>query len=244
MKTIVFAHKDFNLPKVFGSEIIILCLGDSKLTGKYQGVSVVNEDSVRDRVYPQFAYSELSGLYFVINHMNISDSEIVNFAHYRRFLTTTPNGISTCSFSKILSSYDLIVPRKLSLFLKDSTSLFSKLKNSSSIEDHYIYNHIKEDWFILITLLKRKYKERHLEIDEFRHQRYLIPFNMMCGKFDLIKNYGNWLFDILEELKKEVVLTGHPYQGRFFGFMGERLFTLYVSLYKLKFKEVDTILIN
>lgn len=242
MKTIIYTHKDFFLPDLNKGKVIILCLGDRNLGGSYPEAEIIYESSFKNRLEPQYAYCELSGLYSVIYNMKIKDDEIINFAHYRRFLSNKEESISFDSFENDLQKVDFIVPKKINLRLKEPKNLIQRYSLRISIEDHYIYNHIKEDWSCLISVLRDMYPKFHKEIEDFRRMKQLIPFNIFCGKLKEILNYGEWLFSILDELNKKINITTHPYQGRIFGFMGERLFTLYLIIYKIKIKEVPTIL--
>lgn len=242
MKTIIYTHKDFKLPNLNLGEKIILGLGNCTLSSRYTNSEIIYESVFQNRLEPQKAYCELSGLYSVINNIKINDEEIINFAHYRRYLSSKKNHICFDSFENDLQNYKFIVPKKINLLFREPKNLIERGLLTASIEDHYIYNHIKEDWYCLINVLRDKLPQFHKEIEEFRWKKQLIPYNIFCGKFSEIKKYGEWLFSILNELDRRIEITNHPYQSRIYGFMGERLFTFYLSVYNLKHKEVTTIL--
>ena len=61
------------------------------------------------------------------------------------------------------------------------------------------------------------------------------PFAEKCVKF--VVKYSEWLFDILSDLEMEIqteVETRNDYQKRVYGFLAERLFTIYVEYMKSK----------
>lgn len=243
MKTIVYTHKDFKLPILKNTQPIVLVLGENKLKSN-KGLLTVYEKSFNNRLIPQSAYSELSGLYSIAFNFDYENEEIINLAHYRRYLSVNKNFICTDSFEIYLGHYDFIVPRRIKLYLKNPKNLIQKIFNKTSIEDHYIYNHVKEDWSNLIDILKDMHPECQVEINKFRKLKFLIPFNIFCCKYLQLKEYSIWLFKIFQKLELTTKPTNHYYQGRLYGFMGERLFTLYLIIHKMKFKEVETLFIQ
>ena len=62
---------------------------------------------------------------------------------------------------------------------------------------------------------------------------------MMICRHELLKQYAEWLFDVLFEVEKHIDLDKYEddYQRRVFGFMSERLLQVWVAHKKLKVKE-------
>ena len=243
MKTIIYTHKDFKLPPLKDTEPVVLVLGENKLKSTY-GLSTIYEKSFNNRLIPQTAYSELSGLYSIAFNFDYEDDEIINLAHYRRYLSVNKNFICTDTFEIDLINYDFIVPKRIKLYFKNPKNFIEKIFNRTSVEDHYIYNHVKEDWSSLIDVLEDMHPECQVEINQFRKLKFLIPFNIFCCKYIQLKKYSIWLFKIFQKLELTTKPTSHTYQGRLYGFMGERLFTLYLIIHKMKFKEVEAIFIE
>lgn len=68
--------------------------------------------------------------------------------------------------------------------------------------------------------------------------------NMFVSNRKFVNDYCKWLFDILFELEKRISFNDAIYQKKVFGFISERLFTLYVFHNKLKVKELPLLFIK
>ena len=75
-----------------------------------------------------------------------------------------------------------------------------------------------------------------------RHWVYLC--NMFIMTRSQFEAYAAWLFAILFQAEKMIVLTGDVYQDRVFGFLAERLFNVYVEKQKFKIIEVPAIFVD
>lgn len=65
---------------------------------------------------------------------------------------------------------------------------------------------------------------------------------MFVMKKELFDEYCAWLFDILFELEKRIDISRYDaYQARVFGFLGERLFNVWLEKKKLKIKEIEVV---
>ena len=71
---------------------------------------------------------------------------------------------------------------------------------------------------------------------------------MLVAKKEVFDAYAEWLFDILFEVEKRIqkdVEKRDTYQKRVYGFLSERLMTIYIDLHpELKVKEVPVIFIE
>ena len=62
---------------------------------------------------------------------------------------------------------------------------------------------------------------------------------MFVSHSKVVKDYSDWLFNILFELEKKVDLSQYDsYNQRMFGFLSERLFNVWLHHQNLKIKEV------
>ena len=72
-------------------------------------------------------------------------------------------------------------------------------------------------------------------------------YNMFVTSKDFLNEYASWLFDILETLESEIqsdVEQRDSFQQRVYGFLSERLLTVYVEYKKqkgFKIKEVPVV---
>ena len=126
---------------------------------------------------------------------------------------------------KDLKKYDIILPRKRKTFRK--------------VSETYTYFHNDEDLAILeraIDKVALKYIADYRKVMD-GHEYYFA--NMMICRHELLKQYAEWLFDVLFEVEKHIDLDKYEddYQRRVFGFMSERLLQVWVAHKKLKVKE-------
>ena len=58
-------------------------------------------------------------------------------------------------------------------------------------------------------------------------------FNMFIAKRDIVVDYAKWLFDVLFKLEQQIDISERDaYQQRVFGFLSERLLTVYIMSHK------------
>jgi len=201
-------------------------------------------------------YSELSGIYWVWKNTRHS---IVGSCHYRRFFTTQPlplvykfkhwllhpfshknsrglwysnnyekhrNMIMTESdMIGILEEYDAIlpVPRKFRY----------------SIEKHYRKYHDKADLELVRQILADRHPDYLDSFDQTLKSDKLYANNMFMLKSEHFQSFMEWWFDILFRFEEQTPIEKYTgYQQRIFGFMAERLLTVWFSHQKLKVKEL------
>ncbi len=170
-------------------------------------------------------YCELTGLYYMIK--NDTDVEVLGLEHYRRLFTKRKFYLFKFPFlkskdiDKILETYDVIVPKIATLPI--------------SIYDHYAKDHIEDDLIKTKEIIKRKYP-KYVDICEKVLSGNEIYFcNMFIGKKEVIQDYANFLFDMLFELERQIkdeVDKRDAYQRRVYGFLSERLFTIWLKAQK------------
>jgi len=219
----VVTHKDVNLslPKNY------------RLIGV--GQNLIFGEDIHDDIFDNISkknqnYCELTGLYWIWK--NVKD-DIIGLTHYRRVFTEDDiNSVDLISYDdaeKILNVYDIILP-----------PLFNN--ENQTVYEHSCSAHIKKDIDNVRIIVLNKYPEYIESYDYIMNQKYEYGFNMFIAKKELIDEYLKWLFDILFELEKCSNLSGYDdYQKRIFGFISERLFTIWIYHNKLKIKELVVI---
>lgn len=205
-------------------------------------------------------YSELSGLFWVWKNTR---SEIVGSCHYRRYFTThvepflyrakrllfypaglwkkrfgliytanfeywKPKILNETEVESLLQTYDAILPvRRL-------------LKHS--IKEHYNKFHNPEDLQILRNLLNEYFPDYVESFDEMMNHNRLFANNMFVMKWKTFDKLMTWLFFILFKFEQSVNLKEYQgYQQRIFGFLSERLITLWIIHNQINYKELQLI---
>lgn len=205
-------------------------------------------------------FSELTGLYWIWKN---TKSDVVGSCHYRRYFTLTlntleyklkrllyyPTGlwrkrygliytknlnfwkskfISKNEIEELLESYDAIMP--------------ARRKFKYSVREHYRRYHNIKDLEIIEKILKRDYPEYITSYNEVLAGNRLFANNMFILKWKMFDELMEWEFDILNKFEKEVKLSDYSdYQERIFGFLSERLITLWIQHHKLNYKELHLV---
>lgn len=225
-----------------------------------KGASGVNLDMISDDTGDNISfknpyYCELTAQYWAYKNI---EADYIGFCHYRRYFDFNEEHLSYNQpviyvkeqgmgvlhhleyareneiLQELTEQYDLILPQKYDL-------------GNMTLEEHYKEGHIASDWDILEEIVMNKYPEYEDVIESVFRGNKARFLNMFIMKSDIFKNYMAWLFDITGELEKRLTLSDDPYQKRVFGFMSERLFTVYVEILirinNIKYKELPVVMI-
>lgn len=205
-------------------------------------------------------YSELSGIYWVWKNTR---SEIVGSCHYRRYFTNCKEPFvhqlkrllyflpglwrkrvgliytNNLSFwkSKILSETEITE------LLKDYDAILPvrRLMNNN-VKNHYKKFHNSNDLVLLRSILEDFYPDYLTSFDEMLEGNRLFANNMFILKWETFNDLMNWLFFILFKFEEKVDLENYTnYQQRIFGFLSERLITLWIIHNNLNYKELPLI---
>lgn len=169
--------------------------------------------------YKNRQYCELTVLYWMWKNAGAS---YVGLCHYRRHFILSEDEISRLPESGI----DVILP---------VPSICQP-----SIGDNYRKRHDAGDWEYLLKILQNKYPQmyglalRLWESADFGNLYYTC--NMFIVKKQILDEYCEWLFPILEDVVWFAGEKQDTYQNRYPGFLAERLLTLYFVYYKDKYK--------
>lgn len=177
-------------------------------------------------------YCELTAGYWIWKNDN--ESDIVGLAHYRRFLTTN-------KFSTSIKSY--VNEKNISKDLKKYDFIATKLHNESiKIKDHIIKGNVRQNDLIkLEESIKEVCPEYLNAYTKVMNGKKSYLLNMMICKKKYFDNYYEWLFKIFNNLETKIDMTGYSTQEqRLYGYLSERLFTVYILKNNYKVKSYPT----
>lgn len=205
-------------------------------------------------------YSELTGIYWIWKN---NTSNVVGSCHYRRYFTDKkepilyrlkrllyyPAGLWKKRFGLIYTkNYKRWEPNILSVkmantYLKEYGAILPTRRILKySVEEHYKRYHNCEDLELLRKILTADYPEYINAFNAVLEGNRLFANNMFIfpkEKFDALMT---WLFDILFQFENEINLDDYKnYQERIFGFLSERLITVWVEHHQLSYKELPLI---
>ena len=228
MRIYIITHKPFK--KVTNSTIYSpLLVGAYKNCGM-EGYLVDNdfEGNISNK---NKSFCELTGMYWIWKQ---SKEEIVGLCHYRRYfckyvyLLKKRSVLKEKDIKKILSEYDIILPRKGNHY------------NGYNARDFFGLKHDIDVWDKCKDIISDKYPSYLQDMEWFEEQRVGYCYNMCIMRKKLFNEYSEWLFSILFELEKVVDIEKYTdYNARMFGFVSERLINVWVHHRNLKVKEMS-----
>lgn len=222
MSVYLITHKMFDQPKENGYKSI--------LVGAYKGHNFGDVfDDVGDNISEKNAnYCELTGIYWIWK--NVTD-KYIGITHYRRHFSNcfTNNVIKENDILKVLNKYDIILPFKRTMH--------------TSIEKHYCEESgFQKDLDKVREIIALNYPDYILTYDQIMKGNTTYFYNMMICNKKIFDEYCEWLFSILFELEKSVNLEGYTnYQKRIYGFISERLLTVWVLKNNLNIFEMGVV---
>lgn len=227
--------------------------GNTLLTKKviYPGDDIGDNISDKNQYY-----SELTAIYWVWKNTSHS---IIGSCHYRRFFTNKPIPLvyrfkhwMLHPFSRKNSNglwYSSNFKRHQKLILSESEML-GILENYDailpvprrfrySIEQHYRKYHDIADLEKVIKIIVERHPGYEASFDQTMQSNELYANNMFVMKREQFQSFMEWWFDILFRFEKQTKLEKYTgYQERIFGFMAERLLTVWIRHHNLKVREL------
>ena len=175
-------------------------------------------------------YCELTAAYWIWK--NDHENDIVGLMHYRRFLTTSrfsksnKHYVTAIFAEKLLDNYDFIAPKKYGTGLDVKQALISG----------HVY---EKDFELLRNVIVKLYPDYETAFDGVFRGKKTFPCNIFIAKKDEWDKYYAWLFSIFDEMEKHVDMTDYSKQERrLYGYLSERLFTVYVVKNNKRVKEL------
>lgn len=229
IKILVATHKAYWMPK--DSAYIPLHVGcEGKMTLGYTGDNTGNHMSEKN---PN--YCELTGLYWAWKNL---ECEYIGLCHYRRYFAISGGGdkkeriMKLSDYERLLTQYDVILPKKRHYYIE-------------TVRSQYEHAHVKSDLDTAEQVLVELYPEYEAAFTAVMNQRSLYICNMFAMKKEKFDVYCQWLFDILFEVEKRIDISNYSVQNaRVFGFLGERLFNVWLWHEQLKTVSVPVVFLE
>ena len=237
MKIFVATHKKFELPDGIDKNIYI-----PAQVGIGNDLGYFRENNLDNIASKNANFSELTLLYYIWKNI---DEDIIGLVHYRRYLYKKHKFkkvgffyipcrrfyklLNRKDIESLLKKYDIILPR------------INHISEDKNIREQYGRTHHIEDWNIIKDILSEKYPDYISSFEKVENGTVFWGCNMFIARKDTISPYFEWLFDILFEAEKRVNISNYDdYQKRIFGFLSERLFTVWLIHNSKNLKLYDT----
>lgn len=171
-------------------------------------------------------YSELTALYWIwknqLMHNSEDNASYYGLCHYRRILDVSEDDL----LRLISNEVDVILPYPM---------LYEP-----NIEEHHKRYLKEEDWQAVLMALKELQPQYAQIFSEILKQRYFYNYNIIIAKKEVLREYCEWLFPILERVEKLSIPKGSERKDRYIGYIAETLETLYFMANKEKLHIVCT----
>lgn len=229
IKLIVATHKVFQMPS---DERLYLPIHVGAEGKNYLGYMGDNSGQNISNLNPY--YSELTGLYWAWKNL---DCDYLGLVHYRRYFTKKSQ-----NFSDNIKIDDVILSQIDIEYLLDNADVIVPKKRRYHIEtlySHYAHTHDANHLDVTRTIITELYPEDVSIFDEVLRQRSGYMFNMFIMSKELVDQYCQWLFPIIDELFERLGSENmSAFDARYPGRVSERLFNVWLKKENLRLKEV------
>lgn len=233
IKIIIATHKAYWMPE----DDVYLPLHVGR-EGK-QGLGFAGDNTGDNISLKNANYCELTGIYWAWKNLSC---DYIGLCHYRRYFAHSchSNNLETKKaaifqrkdYEKLLENYDIIVPKKRNYFIE-------------TVRSQYEHAHNKRDLDEVEKIITELYPEYSEAFTTVMSRTKLHILNMFVMKKELFDKYCEWLFAILFELEQRIDISSYnQYETRVFGFLGERLFNVWLEKKHLEMVDVDVVFLE
>lgn len=229
VKVLVATHKQYTFPDttVYAPIQVGAARGEDDF-------GYLRDDS-GENISPQNdSFCELTALYWAWKSGYGGENKYIGLVHYRRYFAGDLDFgerdiLSGQAIETMLTSHDIIVPKKRNYYIQ-------------SVYSHYGHAHYSEDLDRLRETIVDLSPAYVHAFDAVMQQRSLHLYNMFVMPSKLFEQYCAWLFPLLLRLTDEIDISQRDaYQKRVFGFLGERLFNIWILHHRYRVLEVDVV---
>ena len=192
VKIIVATHKITAMPQNRDLYMPIL-VGTTK--NFREGITFQRDDEGVNISKKNPSYNELTAIYWAWK--NLKNVDAIGLVHYRRYFikrwhfSKIDNVIDEKDVAKLLSKYDVILPKKRHYYIE-------------TIYSHYFHSHHKEPLDETRRIIIKLYPSYLSSFDKVMSRRSAHMFNMFIMKKKYFNSYCKWLFDILEHVENSI----------------------------------------
>lgn len=191
------------------------------------------------------SYCELTGLYWIWKNVQ---AEHIGLVHYRRFFGRRLKGLKIRNHYLVClkkRSFNIFTIEELEKMLdKNDLLVKEKTTKNTTFEEvsKMIGKEICQDVKKTIIEIYPEYKETfEREIKTHTH----FNCNMFYGKKDVVDQYCEWLFSVLENVEKCYFEREHKVLcNREIGYIGEMLFKVWIVHNNIHYKPTETVCFN
>lgn len=191
------------------------------------------------------SYCELTAMYWAWK--NLKDIDYIGLCHYRRYFDFKYSGLNCVNNVSCLPYYMKNIPLNVIDFCKKERAAVVVKPHTffCNMKCWYAICHNSNDMKVLRNVLEKKYPNYLSAFDKMLSSNKMIAYNMFICKKNIFDDYCEWLFDILFELERYLFVNNEDnYQKRVFGFLSERLMTVYAIHNRMDLKRVPVLFLS
>ena len=158
--------------------------------------------SVKNRTF-----CELTALYWIWKNDKV---KYAGLCHYRRHFAMDRELLDKLAVSDI----DVVVT--------------IPILNFPNVQAMYANDHCKEDWEIMMQAIHKLHPDYEKTAEQVANDVFYYAYNMFIAHKEILDDYCEWLFSILDYCEEHCQQKENSYQNRFMGFLSERLLTIYL----------------
>ncbi|MBP6432388.1 MAG: DUF4422 domain-containing protein [Ferruginibacter sp.] len=236
-------HKFFALPNVGYIKPIHAGKKISAITLPFEG-----DDGIENISHLNKNFAELTVLYHIWKNYKKEEIPYWGLCHYRRYFCLPQPPFfnkrlykfkdADKAFGMIFTpSLEKKITEKLQYgyIILPKKYYFIKLKKWS-VKKQFIKDHNEESWLATEDAIKKLYPHYYNSIGSFMNGYSCSWYNMAIANYDFWNRYLTFLFTILFEVQKNIIIPETPTMIRVLGNISERLLPAYIYHYQMQKK--------
>lgn len=176
-------------------------------------------------------YCELTALYWAWKNL---DADFIGLVHYRRYFTRK-------EVRNIEKKRDqILIGREWENILQKSPVVVAKKRRYyiESNKSHYLHAHKAAGLEELERIIHEQYPDYVPAMEKVMNRTWAHMFNMFVMDKKNYDSYCAWMFAILEQIEKNVDITGFSaYESRIYGFVSELMLDIWLEKNQIPYHE-------
>lgn len=152
------------------------------------------------------SYCECTALYWIWKN---DTADFAGLGHYRRHFDLTKEQLRRLGSSSI--DVVLTIP----------------VLNIPNVRAVYEKDHVIDDWDQMLQVIRELHPDYYEAALEQQNEIYYYGYNMFIARKEILDEYCEWLFSILERCEERCRPHVDGYQARYIGFLAERLLSIF-----------------
>lgn len=229
IKILVCCHKECPLPQ--SNSYLPIHVGKAMSNAD---LNIQGDDTGENISSKNASYCEMTGMYWAWK--NLKGVDVIGLCHYRRYFDYYGNcdkGFPYTQFSpNSLGDINLSVPDHIIKKIESGEIVVPEYWHYyQNLRQDYCYCHNSDDYKVMTEVINETQPQYIVDAyHKVMSSNKLIHYNMFLMRWVDFDSYCRWIFPILKEIENRIDITHYnAIQKRVFGYMAERLFTVWIK---------------